>query len=192
VNEPLPRAAFTMEPPPGAHVGHVDLGFHRMTLDKAASTPGVTPLVPGWEPSGYELAQAAVADRAAFTREIGGVEVAFDTPDVLALQYTRGFDRLTVSTRAVRDSGYTVAVDPVDEFDQAWSRRARTVAPIATGAFAGATARILVASTTSVPHLWAVKDGVLLTIAGGATAEELLSMAESLQFYPSAAPSPAD
>jgi hypothetical protein len=191
VNAPLPRAAFTVEPPPGAHVGHVDLGFHRMTLDKAASTPGVTPLVPGWEPSGYALAQVAVADRAVITRAIGGVDVAFDTRDVFALQYTRGFDHLTVSTRAIRDSGYTVAVDPVDEFDQDWSTRARTVAPITTGAFAGATARILVASTTSVPHLWAEKDGFLLTIAGAATAEELLAVAESLQVYPSVAPAPA-
>ena len=45
------------------------------------------------------------------------------------------------------------------------------------------------ATTTSTPHLWAVKDGVLLTIAGGATAEELLAIAESLQVYPGASSS---
>ena len=60
------------------------------------------------------------------------------------------------------------------------------------GAFAGARARILVATTTSMPHLWAVKDGVLLTIAGGATAEELLAIAESLQVYPGASSSPTE
>ena len=42
------------------------------------------------------------------------------------------------------------------------------------------------ATTSSAPHLWAVKDGVLLTIAGGATAEELLEIAGSLQSYPAA------
>ena len=42
---------------------------------------------------------------------------------------------------------------------------------------------------TSVPHLWAVKDGVLLTVAGIATADELLAVAQSLEVYPG--PSPA-
>ncbi len=40
------------------------------------------------------------------------------------------------------------------------------------------------ATHSSAPHLWAVKDGVLLTIAGGATAEELLAVANSLHVYP--------
>ncbi len=48
------------------------------------------------------------------------------------------------------------------------------------------------ATPWSTPHLWAVKDGVLLTIAGGANGEELLAIAESLQVYPTATPSPAD
>jgi hypothetical protein len=31
-----------------------------------------------------------------------------------------------------------------------------------------------------VPHLWAMKDGVLLTISGNATAAELVAMANSM------------
>ncbi len=60
----------------------------------------------------------------------------------------------------------------------------RTEAPITSGAFAGVTASIVLATTSSTPHLWAVKDGLLLTIAGGAGARELLKIADSLQPYP--------
>ena len=60
----------------------------------------------------------------------------------------------------------------------------RTEAPITSGAFAGVTAHIVLATTSSTPHLWAVKDGILVTIAGGASARELLEMADSLQLNP--------
>lgn len=189
VNEPLPDDAFHLEPPPpGARVERVDLGFHRMTLDEAAAAPRVTPLVPGFVPDGYELSEAAVADRSVIIRNIRGVDVDFTTRHVFALAYRRGFDALTVSTRTIHDPDYRVGIDLCDEFDQAWSRRARTEVPIMSGAFAGATARILVASTTSPPHLWALKDGVLLTICGAATGEELLDMADSLQVFPGPSP----
>ena len=113
--------------------------------------------------------------------------------DVFALQYTSGFDALTVSTRTIADEYYTADDDPFDDrTDPTWSEVARTEVTISEGAFAGTTARILVATTTTAPHLWAVKDGVLLTIAGGATADELLAIAESLQPYPGASSSPAE
>jgi len=189
VNEPLPDGVFTAEPlPPDAPVRRVDLGFHRVTLDEAATAPGVTPLVPSFVPSGYELSDVAAADRAVITRAIEGVDVKFRTRHAFALQYRRGFDWLAVSTRTIRDPHYRIGIDLCDEFDQAWSRRVRTMVPIASGAFAGATARILAVSTTSAPHLWAMKDGVLLTIAGVATADELLAVAESLRVYPGASP----
>jgi hypothetical protein len=183
VNEPLPKSVFTKQPPAGVTVKRIDLGFHRFTLDEAAATPGITPLVPRVVPGGYALSQVAVADRAALTIQIGEADETFRGRYVLALQYRRGFDALTVATRTIEGTNYTVGIDPC-EGDQAWSKRARTEVPIASGAFAGATARILVGSTSSAPHLWAVKDGVLLTIAGAASAEDLLAAAESLRVYP--------
>jgi outer membrane lipoprotein-sorting protein len=189
VNEPLPEDEFTKQPPAGVTVKRVDLGFHRATLAEAATKPGVMPLVPGFVPDGYELSNVAVADRAVIAGDMEGVEVAYVTRHAFVLSYRRGFDALTVSTRAMRDPDYTVDIDINLESDQAWSRRARTEVPITSGAFAGVTARILVASTTSPPHLWAMKDGVLLTIFGAASAKELLAVAESLQVYPG--PSPA-
>jgi hypothetical protein len=189
VNGPLPKDVFTpRKAPRGAPVEHVDLGFHRVSLAEAAGAPRVTPLVPALLPNGFKLAQAAVAGRAMIVREINGKEVHLETRHAFALQYRRGFDWLTVSTRMVPDKRYHIEMDLVEEFDQAWSRQARIEVPIATGAFAGVTARILAVSTTSAPHLWAEKDGVLLTISGMATADELLAVAESLHAYPGSSP----
>ena len=188
VNEPLPQGVFTKQPPAGATVKRIDDGFRRVTFDEAAATPGVTPLVPDLVPNGYELSAVAVADRSVIAGDMEGAEVSFGTRHVFVLSYRRGFDAITLSTRAIRDPDYTVDIDINLESDQAWSRRARTEVPITSGAFEGVTARILVASTTSPPHLWAMKDGVLLTIAGAASAEELLAVAESLQAYPRTSP----
>jgi hypothetical protein len=189
VNESLPEDAFTVTPPPGVHIQSSAGGFRHVTLLEAAGTPGVTPLVPGFVPRGYELSGVAVAARAKLIVYINDeTDETIWGQHVFALHYRRGFDAVTVSTRTLRNRDYTVDTDPCEEFDQAWSKRARTEAPITSGAFAGVTARILVASTTSAPHLWALKDGVLLTICGAATTDELLDMAESLQAYPASSP----
>ena len=182
-NEPLPANAFSLPATEGRPVRHKDAGFRRVTLDEAGSLPGVTPLVPGFVPAGFRLAAAAVADEALTANHL------VRTRHVLELQYTHGFDALTVSTRTIADPYYSVHEDPVDAYDPAWTALVRTQAPITSGAFAGETASIVVATTSSTPHLWAVKDGVLLTIAGAATAEELLEVAGSLQTYPAAAAS---
>jgi hypothetical protein len=177
-NEPLPANAFTLRPPAGQPVRHSDAGFRRVSLDEAAGTAGVTPLVPGFVPAGFRLASAAVADDALTANHL------VRTRHVFELQYTHGFDALTVSTRTIADPYYSALEDPVDSYDPAWTALVRSQSPITSGAFAGETASIVVATTSSTPHLWAVKDGVLLTIAGGATAQELLEVASSLQTYP--------
>ena len=186
IDEPLPRRAFTARPSPGLTVRRSDRGFRRVTLDEAVTAPGVTPLVPGFLPGGYELSRVAVAPHSLTGNHVVRARHVFE------LQYTSGFDALMVSTRRIHDMYYTADDDPLDDrADPTWSKLARTEATIASGAFAGATARIVVATMSSKPHLWAVKDGVLLTIAGGATAKELLAIAESLQAYPGPSASPA-
>jgi hypothetical protein len=187
VDSPLPPRVFSPPSSRGLTVKRSDLGFRRVTLDQARDTPGVTALVPGVVPDGYELSGVVVAPRAWTANHVVRAR------NVFALQYVSGFDALTVSTRTIADEYYTADDDPFDHrADRAWSRVARKEVAIASGAFAGAKARILVATTTSTPHLWAVKDGVLLTIGGGATAEELLAIAESLQAYPGASSSPTE
>jgi hypothetical protein len=51
------------------------------------------------------------------------------------------------------------------------------------GAFGGVTARVVVGPRISAPHLYAVKDGMLLIVAGSASADELIRIAESLETY---------
>ncbi|MCX6374056.1 MAG: hypothetical protein NTX16_13470, partial [Actinobacteria bacterium] len=178
VNGPLPKQVFTLRPLKGLTTRRVDSGFRRVTLDDERAFAAVTPLVPGCVPKGYDLAYVAVAPRAQTANHL------FRAVHVFALQYTHGFDALTVSTRTVEDANFSGEDDPVDSYDSMWSDLVRTETRITSGAFAGTRAWIVVATTSSTPHLWAVKDGVLLTIAGGATAEELLAVANSLQVYP--------
>ncbi len=78
-----------------------DRGFRRVALDEAVTVPGVTPLVPGFVPDGYKLTSVAVAAR---SRTDNGMVMA---RHVFALQYTAGFDALTVSTRTIHDEYYT-------------------------------------------------------------------------------------
>jgi len=151
-------------------------------------TPGVTALVPGFLPDGYELSNVAVAARSKVMIGTEEGDESYFGRHVFALQYKRGFDWLAVSTRAMRDGDYNVDTDLCEGYDQPWSKLARVEAPITSGAFAGVTARIVAASTSSPPHLWAMKDGVLLTVAGAATADELLEVAESLQAHPGSSP----
>jgi hypothetical protein len=181
VNKPLPEQVFTLRPPKGLPTRHADRGFRRVALDQVRTFPAVTPLVPGSLPTGYELAHVAIAPRALTANHL------FRTVHVFAVQYTHGFDALTVTTRKVVDATFLAEDDPVDAYDPMMSDLVRTETMISSGAFAGTRAWIVVATSSSAPHLWAVKDGVLLTIAGGATAEELLAVADSLQVYPGAA-----
>ena len=176
---PLPSRAFTVKARPNEPVRRVDKGFHRLALEAAAATPGVLPLVPGFVPAGFTLAQTAVASRGVSANRL------VTGRDVFALQYQHGFDSLTVSTRTIADPYYSRDEDPFDlTYSPSWTAFARSRVRITNGAFAGAAASIIVATTSSTPHLWAVKDGVLLTIGGGATARELLAVADSLQGYP--------
>jgi hypothetical protein len=191
VNEPLPEDAFDVPPPPpGARIKRDDLGFHRVTLDQAAAVPGATTLVPRWMPAGYGLSKVTVADSAVVLAWVAAEnrDASIRGRDVVTLLYERGWDALAISTRTVQGTGYSIDIDPCEGFDQAWSKRAHREVLITSGAFAGVTVRIVAASTSAPPHLWAVKDGVLLTIAGAASADELLSIAESLQTYPGSSP----
>jgi hypothetical protein len=184
VDKPLPADTFTLRAPRGLSVSHADGGFRRVELGKTRALAAVTPLVPGFVPSGYKLTGVALAARALTANHL------VRGKHVFVLQYAHGFDALTVSTRQIADPYYSATEDPVDSYDPHWSELVRTEAPITSGAFAGVTASIVLATTSSTPHLWAVKDGVLLTIAGGASARELLEIADSLQPYP--APLPQD
>jgi hypothetical protein len=184
VDASLPSGTFSLRPSRGLSVRHADGGFRRVELEQAGAFVAATPLVPRFRPSGYRLTGVAVADRAQTVNHLVKGRHVFE------LRYAHGFDALTVSTRQIATPSYSPTEDPVDN-DSSWSELVRTEALITRGAFKGVTASIVLATTSSAPHLWAVKDGVLLTIVGGASARELLEMADSLEPYPPPA-SPAD
>ena len=174
VDAPLPDGAFELKAPAGAPVRRIQNGFRRAPLAEIASLPGYTTLVPARVPRGYRLTQAASApDAVTANRMVKGRKV-------VALQYARGFDSLTVTTRRVADAWSAARYDPL-ELDQDRAYQVAWPATIRAGAFRGVTAQVVVAPVTTTPHLWAVKDGVLLTVAGSATAEELLAVAASLE-----------
>ena len=178
--------AFKATPSPGDEVRRSDRGFTAVSLETAAGSEGmhvVTPTVP----SGYGLSGVWVAERSTSDNRL------VEARHVFVVQFRSGFDALTISTRRVTSPYFTPETDPLDDrADPTWSEIARTETTLRAGAFAGATARTVVATDVSAPHLWAIKDGILLTIAGGATADELVRIAESLQPYAGSSPPPAE
>jgi hypothetical protein len=175
VDEPLPDEVFTFDPPRGAKVVRRDAGFHRLPLAGIAPAIGYDLLVPTWLPAGFQRKWTAVAD--SFTNEDGEASGR----DVVHVQYVRGFDDLTVTTRIADDPEDAARFDPIDEWS--WADLIRRDVELTEGAFAGVTAAVVVGPWISSPHLYAVKDGILLTVAGSATADELVTIAESLQPY---------
>jgi len=174
IDDPLPDRAFELKVPAGTKVTRIQDGFRRATIAQIAQLPGYATLVPANLPRGYRLSQAAAAPRSVTANRL------VKGRKVVALQYVRGFDTLTVTTRTVTDPSFAAQYDPF-EFSSSWAAAVAWPATISGGAFRGVTAQVVVAPATTVPHLWAVKNGVLLTIAGSATAEELLAIAASLE-----------
>ena len=178
LNETLPAGSFTVALPRDIKVQRRDGHFRTVPVDHAAALAGRGGVLPATLPDGYRLAQAA------FRARIRSVD---ETPlagaKVISLRYQRGFDSLTVTTRdSARsvDPEYAIAVDPFMGFRWTGSVSGPTGVMLTSGAFAGVPARYVVAPLT-VPHLWAMKDGTLLTIGGDATADELLAMANSMK-----------
>ncbi len=173
-NVPLPDDAFELKAPEGASASRIRGGFRLASVAAIATLPGYTALVPKTVPPGFRLDQAAVAKHGLTANR------RHEGRNIVALKYGRGFDSLTVTTRSVADAYHAAFYDPF-ELDQQWAREVAWTVRIRAGAFAGKTARVVVAPGTTVPHLWAVKDGVLLTIAGSATADDLVAIATSLE-----------
>lgn len=172
-DEPLPRGVFALDPPEGVDVTRVNEGFRRVDPSDAKSLDGYATLAPDAVPQGFTLVGAAAAPGS--TTANGLVEGR----RVFALQYARGFDALTVTTRRVADAEYVADTDPFEP-EPAWAKLVRHEVTLRTGPFAGATAMVVVAPKITTPHLWAVKDGLLLTVAGTASERELVMIAESL------------
>jgi hypothetical protein len=183
-DEALDDDVFTRVPTRDMRITRTSAGFLRLPLDRIASLPGYEVVLPvGGLPAGYRLQWSAAAARATTANEL------VEGSNVVALAYVRGFDGLTVTTRRVADPASAAKWDPV-EAETSYARLVSRPVRLDGGAFAGARAQLVVAPGIMMPHLYAVKDGVLLTVAGAVTAEELVAIARSLQPYPAPAASP--
>lgn len=174
LDEPLPRGVFSLDSPQGTDPTRVNEGFRRVDPSGTTGLDGYATLTPDVVPEGFALVGAAAAMRS--TTVNGLVEGR----RVFALQYARGFDALTVTTRRVADPEYVADTDPFEP-EPTWAKLMRHEVTLRSGPFAGATAMVVVAPKITTPHLWAVKDGLLLTVAGAASERELVAVAESLR-----------
>ena len=144
VDEPLPDTAFTFAPPKGAKVVHKDAGFRRAAARPHRLHAGPRHAAADLAPAGYVQRWAAVAAR---STTANGVT---EGRDVVAVQYVRGFDALTVTTRTVADPQAAATIDPVEP-DTSWADIVRRDVRLTAGAFAGVTARVVVASYIDHP-----------------------------------------
>lgn len=193
VNEPVAAARFAPVAPTGAQRREYDAGYRRLepaaiaaALPFAAYYPASVPR--GFAPRGAALARAEWRDAGA-----GMQWEALATPAAL-FSWQRGFDDLSISTRPyARSVVYEgeglpprVVEDPF-ESTYAWllmRTRPRDVM-LRRGALAGLEAHV-VAGAWAYPHLWVVVpaaiggEKLVVTVAGDATADELVAVAESL------------
>jgi hypothetical protein len=183
----VPEDTFTLDFPSGLFrdepvsssttITRVDNGFRPVTLDQVESAIGRAALVPTHVPSGYELAQIAVKQRGASPGDD-----AFGT--TLALRYGRGFDSLAVKTQmmnpVVASRRSFITRDPFIDDNWPGSTDSRTPIELTSGALAGAEGFVVVGPLTT-PHLWAVKDGMLLMVGGDASVEQLVAVADSIE-----------
>jgi hypothetical protein len=200
VDVQVPESTLTLEFPKGAFLDdegsigrRVDHGFRSVALDEVETAIGRAPMVPTLLPRGYELTRAAVKQQDTFSDEEHGefekdsywyMNKAQTGRAIVALRYGRGFEALAISTRVldpdVTSEQFSIDTDPFIGRRWPGSLDARTAIELTSGVFDGGKGFVVVAPLT-VPHLWAVKDGVLLMVGGDASAEQLLAIANSIQ-----------
>jgi hypothetical protein len=166
---------FRLRPRPNQQETRYDMGFDRMSLERAASVVGYQPLVPGWLPEGFELGDVGVA-RA--SRPTGG-EQHQNPPsrNVVSVRYQRGLDHIVVTTRLTGS-------DPARWRDPVLGSSVRSREPerveFESGALRGYSGELVI-DPNSVPHAWAIAGDLVVTIAGNADRDELLRIAQSLR-----------
>ena len=172
LNADVPRAELTVDVPDGVSLSRSDQEFERVELDEVQAVVGYPPLVPSWLPDGYELADVTVARRGGPTGSEGMNPPA---PDVVSLLYRRGFDRIVLSTRAAVAGDWS---DPLATGEGFVDRPERI--RLERAALSGVEANLLIVPL-AIPHIWALTDDLVVTVAGDLERDELLRVAESLE-----------
>jgi len=179
VDGPVSRGDLRVQLPAGVRLTRSDQGFQRVELDEVEGVVGYAPLVPSWLPEGFELTDVTVAEQGAPT----GVEAMNPAaPGVVSMAFRRGFDSIFISTRiAVEPTGGAIWSDPLATgegfVDNPESIR------LERGALSGVEANLLIVPL-AIPHIWALTDELVVTVAGDLSREELVRVAESLEQQP--------
>jgi hypothetical protein len=171
VDPMLAPETFRLHFPDGAEVMSSDDGFRRLSLDEVAKVAGYSPLVPAWVPSGYRLAEIAVANDAGPTGTEAGNPLS---RNVVSLSYRRGLDQFLVTTRLAGRHDWS---DPLATGEGFVDRPEPTV--LGGGALRGFRAELVIVPR-GIPHLWAVTDRLVVTVGGNLGRTELIRVTESL------------
>src|ERR687892_686805 len=177
VDRDLPPDTFKLEFPPGMEVMRSDAGFRRVPLERTEETVGYAPLVPAFVPEGDELAEVAVhPGPGSPTGAEGGNP---PSTDVVSLSYRRGLDQLLVTTRLRHVPGWPdIWADRLATGEGFRDEPSRVT--LGRGALAGVEAGLLIVPR-NIPHLWALTDELVVTVAGDVGRADLLRVAESLE-----------
>jgi hypothetical protein len=167
----LSRTTFGVRFAPGQEVLRTDAGFANVTLRQAEAIVGYRPLVPQSTPAGFRLSAVAAARRAAPT---GPGEANPTSRGVASLSYRRGLEQFVVTTRLRGDGDWR------DPFATAGVPVKGERVLLEGGALSGTAAEIVV-DPRALPHLWAVTNRLVVTVAGDLSRSELIAVAEALR-----------
>jgi hypothetical protein len=173
VNGPVPPGAFAI--PPGAE-SHSAGSFRSMPLGRARALASYkVPQLGRLPRPGWRLLRAGFAPVGRPTGSEGGNPRG---RDLVVAVYGSGLERLVLTTLLVTDQelGHLRYEDPfAGEGIQRKTSRQRLRA----GAYAGTVAYLGLPSDDA-PYLWFRSGGVVVTLSGAATSQQLIATAESL------------
>jgi Putative zinc-finger len=172
VNGPVPADAFAV--PPGAR-SRTGGAFRPMPLGQARARAAYEVPRVGTPPRGWRLQRSGFAPIGDPT---GSEGVNPRGRDLVVAVYGSGLERLVLTTLLVSDQelGGQPYADP---FGGEGIRRPTTRYRLRAGAYAGTVARIGRPSDDA-PYLWFRSGGVVVTLHGAATSQQLIAAAESL------------
>ena len=171
---------------PGTQFTTRDWGFDPLPLADATEVERllgpVAPAFPGWMPQGFARTAATAADRGGLERSpLNGEDI------IVSLCYRRGFDQAFVSLRVdPRRIDSSSTSDPFLPEQERWMRRQwashTTDVRLQGGTYRGAVAHVVV-DPSVWPHLWVKKAGLVATVAGDLTRDEMVRIANSLESW---------
>ncbi len=178
LDAPLLASDFSVQLPSSAElITGRDEGFRRLSLGKASAAVHGRLFVPVTLPDGFALSLSTVRTP---ERTLQKPWLSNEST-VASLVYRKGFRSIVVTTRSFAGDLPQQVSDPFLRSPSRGTAKADRVV-LTAGGLAGATARLSV-RPLELPRLWALQEGLLVTVAGDVARRDLLAVAESLEMY---------